>query len=198
MLKIFVITIALTLYSSSEVDAQNVVNCNGRWTNQPCDGGGGVPANTPTKASVLSPDEARARSLKETLLHNLTMKNLEAKRKFDTDIDLTYSRDLCFNQGKSLEQCRDELEKMEAKLDRKINLAAALKREEEKKKTPETVKETTTQQTTIIVRDNYPYYRGRPRVVPTYRPAPIISEPRRSASGAPLTPPVSATASPWR
>jgi hypothetical protein len=136
-----------------------VHDCNGRWTNLPCDQAA-APANN---KKVLTPDEARARSQKETLLHKLRMKSIEADRKYKIDLDMSVVESLCNNVTTSLEICRKESERLEEKLDRKINAAALLKQREEKiekLKEPAVVQ---VPQTTVIIRERYPYYRPRPR-----------------------------------
>jgi len=135
--------------------AVEIHECDGRWTNLPCDKLAPLPANK----KILTPEEAKARSQKESLLHRLRMKSIEANRKYDVDLDISSAEDLCNNSTTSLEICRREAERLDDKLDKKINTAALLKQKEEKLKEPAVAK--VPNQTTVIIRERYPVYRRR-------------------------------------
>lgn len=171
--------------------AEEIVLCNGRWTNQPCDN---ATALIPAQKRVLSPTEARARSEKESLLHRLTMKSIEAKRSFAVDFDLSGARSLCSASAPSVEECRTEVERLDDRLEQRLKAARKAKEEEDERKR----KKGDDNQTTVVVgqpipfmiNPDPPYYDGGIGRVPWI--------PERTRSGARITPPASPTASPWR
>jgi len=130
-------------------------NCNGRWTNLACD----KLSITVGARKVLTPDEAKNRSQKESILHKLRMKSIEANRKYDVNLDITGAENSCNANLSGLEDCRKEAERLDEKLDKKINSAALLKQREAKIKQPAPFQ--TPGQTTIIIRDRYPVFRRR-------------------------------------
>jgi hypothetical protein len=142
---------------SCSAQGVEVHNCgDGRWTNLPCDK---VDTTSPAK-KVLTPEEAKNRSQKETILHKIRMKNIEAKRQLEIDFDLTTAEEICQDIQKSVASCRTEVERLEEKLDRRINATALLKQKTEKEKQTTAGQVTTTPQqtgsTTVIIRERVP------------------------------------------
>jgi hypothetical protein len=145
----------LVLPTFCSAQAVEVHQCDGRWTNLPCD----VVTPQQTTRKVLTPDEANARSQKESILHRLRMRNIEANRKYEVSFDISSAEELCHQSTSALEVCRKEVERLDEKLDKKINAAALLKQREEKIARPSAT--LIPSQTTVIIRDRYPVFRRR-------------------------------------
>ncbi len=152
----------LAMAAPAFAEESQLRNCNGRWTNLPCEE---AKAGDTIKATrkVLSPTEAKLRSDKQGLFHELTMKNIDAKRKLQVDISIVSAEQLCFDRPSTLDECRAEIERLEDRLDRRVDAATDLREKELAKKEKELEKERkkaeAAAQSTVIVREVIPVYR---------------------------------------
>lgn len=64
-------------------------NCNGTWTNKPCDGLSRVPEEK--KENTSDPDKSK----KESLLHDLRMLSLESRRDYEIRYDISLTERTC-------------------------------------------------------------------------------------------------------
>lgn len=171
----------LLVSSTASAETQPLVNCNGRWTNLPCPTSkveGKIEASSARK--VLSPGEAKLRSDKQSVLHRLTMRNIEAREKLGADIDISSADEICLYKSSTLDECRAEVERLGERLDRSISARALLLQEEkgkqEKERSQDQQPQSSGSQTTIIVTDPYlrwgRRYRRPPRQ-PTVPPTPF-------------------------
>jgi hypothetical protein len=182
---------AVVAIVATEAVSEEIVNCNGRWTNQPCDS---VSSSLPVKKRVISPEEARARSEKESLLHRLTMRSIEAKRSYGVELDIGGARAQCTASNQTLEACREEVERLEDRLEKRLKVAKKSKQEEEerKKKSRED-----NNQTTVVIGQPIPFIIDPP-IYDGGGIGRVPWMPERTRSGARITPPTSPTATPWR
>lgn len=152
MSKFFIYLSSILLPALSFAQSPEVHQCSGRWTNLPCD----QVESHQTNRKVLTPEEAKERSSKESILHRLRMKSIEANRKYEIHLDLSLAEELCQSTTTALDVCRKEVERLDDKLDKKINSVALLRQREAKINHPSATQ--APGQTTIIIRDRYPVY----------------------------------------
>lgn len=97
-----------------------LVNCNGKWTNGPCEEGSAK--TLPEKASSAndSPDRNDMRSL----YTDLDLRNFRAKREFGIEISLEDARISCLSNKATLDECRKVTSAQNEKLDLLIAKAA--------------------------------------------------------------------------
>ena len=150
------------------------VQCNGVWTNQPCEGSvGATISQTPPPAASEDP----SRGAKRSLLHELTMKNIKAREEFEIRYDLKTLEDFCLRKETTVEECQKRISQADSELDKKILRESRIaserkqrKADEEKAKIAKTQEESNTTQINII--QNRPYYRypqyNNPYPQPTY------------------------------
>ena len=146
-------------------ETSEIHNCDGRWSNLRCDDKGSTPVKVGTeKASaerkVLSPEQAKARSQKESALHDLRMKNIESKRKLNAEVDLITAEELCEKVTVTLSECEKEIDRLEEKLDKRINANALLKDRNLKERTTVKNSQTDSGPTTVIIKERIPVYVG--------------------------------------
>lgn len=112
--------------------AADVVLCNGRWTNRPCEDPQKVLEEAPPAPPSSSNPGTPEVSAKRSLLHDIRMKALNARRKYDLRFELGSLEHFCLETPSTKEQCAEKIAEVESKLDEKIVTAASLKQEEEK------------------------------------------------------------------
>ena len=101
-----------------------VHNCDGRWTNKPC--AGKVEEVLPEYKQPEGSAGDPALSQKRTIFHDLTMKAIEAKHRYDLRFDLGGVREGCFKETASLSDCRKLVNVMAERIDRSVAEKAAL------------------------------------------------------------------------
>jgi hypothetical protein len=99
-------------------------NCNGRYTTRPCDGVE-KPA-CPDGTGTAAPHDPTA-AVRKSLLHELTMKMIDAKRRYGIKVDLTAAQAACENraaeQKGALAACRAAVDEAELKLRDELSVA---------------------------------------------------------------------------
>ncbi len=127
----FVQTFLLLSVLVPTISQAQVYECNGTWTNQPCNG---EPAKTLTgqpsipSPAVTDPD----RGAKRTIFHDLTMKSIRAKGEYDIKVDLSVAEKLCIKELAPLEACSNQAKADEDAIDEKIKSAESLRLEQKK------------------------------------------------------------------
>ena len=106
-------------------------DCNGVWKDVPCDAG---KAKTKLKEKVeKSEDEIQAKKntdTKKSLVHDLTMSRLKAKKEHGIKVDYKYIEDYCQMESTSVEECRTRVENASDKLISRIEKKAEIKKKE--------------------------------------------------------------------
>lgn len=128
MTKFFSIIIFVLLISFNSI--AEIFNCKGVISNIPCD-----QLNQKKSEVAKSEDESETKSeltVKKSLIHNLSLKKGEARRKHQIFIDSTYEEDTCLKVETSIQQCSELLKKIESGLDTKVDKAKQLELEEKK------------------------------------------------------------------
>lgn len=155
-----ILPVSLLLIEVSTVTAEMVL-CDGIWTNSSCEGisqkkVGATEAITEEQKALV-----KTRSKKRSLLHQITMSSIDARRQYGVDLSLDSAQETCREDSTTIEKCREVTEgfseKLNVRIDQAVKIAQA-KREEEEKSRPPVV----AQQTTIIIED-------RPNYITDYR-----------------------------
>ncbi len=131
----------------------DLYNCKGTWTNKPCDGSNKIPEKKET------PDN-KDKSKKESILHDLRMLVIKAKREHDIRYNIEVIEDLCKNSNledcdKSVKTAQKELQTQvtdadEAK-ERNALIREANKLKKERNRIEENKPPVIIQQNTVIV-----------------------------------------------
>ncbi|MCB0324802.1 MAG: hypothetical protein KDD69_14565, partial [Bdellovibrionales bacterium] len=91
-----------------------VSNCDGRWTNRPCEGTVSATLEEVERAP-LDPASARRRR-KQSLLHDLRMAAIEAERSHGVVVALGPAEARCSDQATTIEQCQEAVQAVEQQL----------------------------------------------------------------------------------
>jgi hypothetical protein len=110
------------LFSTAAPSLAQLHECKGTWTNKPC----GELNKTTEKTSFKDPDQSK----KDTLVHDLRMLAIKAKREHDIRYDLTVTEENCkkFN----LEQCDLAVKSTQKDLQKLITEAQDVKASQER------------------------------------------------------------------
>ncbi len=134
----------------------DIVKCGDTWTNGSCD-------KEPATAITEKPFEEqkkdfRMASLKKSLLHDFTTARLDAKRRYNIQTSSSYIEEVCSEPAYTVEKCRDEIDREEARLLEKVKIAQQKedKEVEEKKKTA-----SSSEQNSVVVQDIDNYWLNR-------------------------------------
>jgi len=119
----------LLFHLSSQTAEAELFKCKGVWQNKPCDGEASR-IITETN-SVLDEKSLKTLSKKKSLVHDITMRSLEAKRDYDIRTDLDNVEQVCYDTTKSIEECKSAISKVDSFIDDKLKTAALLKKTEE-------------------------------------------------------------------
>ena len=102
-----------------------VYECDGKWTNKPCPGK--VTKSIEELGSSAPIDEStKLLRQKTSMLHELRMKNLQARENFDIRYELGAVESFCLKTLTSLEDCDKKVKDADAELDKKISSASLL------------------------------------------------------------------------
>lgn len=110
-----------------------IESCNGVWTNRGCES----PAEPHKPALSVEPPaepDDRDRSEMRRLYHDLDMRRLEARRKFNVQLEIGQALERCIGARAALEACRETTALLEEKLTQRIADAQLL---QEQKRTNE-------------------------------------------------------------
>lgn len=113
---------ALLLLSTATPALAQLHECNGMWTNKPCDGS---VSNTIGAKESNAPDDP-ARAEKRSLLHELTMRSIKAHEQYDIRTDLAPAEKKCLTEPAPLDECRAAVKQVDEDLDRKIDAASTV------------------------------------------------------------------------
>lgn len=172
----------MAVLSGVSVAQADFVQCNGVWTDKPCEGsvGGTIPQSVPPSGG-----EDPGRSEKRSLLHELTMKSIKAREEYELSYDVRFVQEWCMRKETTVDACRERVDKEEASLDKKMIRASALvdekrkrKQEEEEEKIKKTQSEANATQVTVVQNiprrpiiqypNQYPNYPQYPNQYPNY------------------------------
>ncbi|HQH26721.1 MAG TPA: hypothetical protein PLP17_04930 [Oligoflexia bacterium] len=179
------LSLIFILCFSAPASAQ-IFECDGRWTNRPCSGKveGMVEEVKPEQAPV----EDSGLSEKKALYHDLNMKTIEAKRRYNLRFDLAAVQQLCFQQQSTLDECRKEIQAMEDRIDAKIGLASQERANELQNEANRLQQEKNETPSVSVVENNYieviPRRRHHPRVYTTGNYGSVSVEQHREEHGA--------------
>lgn len=167
MKKVICILIA-ALFLASSAHAE-IFNCGGKWTNKPCEAE--PKATLKEKPSQNNEKEVADRSERESLLHELKMQAIEARRKYDVRIDVSAVETLCMKPQSSLSDCKNEVDALSDRIDQRTQSAALIKAREQSNKLKEKdleikQKEVEDNNTIVIVEE-------RNIIIPHHRRPPI-------------------------
>lgn len=137
--------------------------CDGVWTNQACKG---VEERRLGTTKELTPEEqalVAARSKKRSVLHELTMRSIEAKRDYGVDLSLEKAEQVCRDDSSTVDACREAADLLNERLAKRVTQELELvkaKRELEAKENPPAPP----QHTAIVIQerpiyiDRYPHH----------------------------------------
>lgn len=102
-----------------------VYECDGKWTNKPCQGS--ITRSLEESGSTVAVDPAvKLVREKTSLLHDVRMKVIGARNDFDLRYDIEPVETFCLKTNSTLEQCREKITKAEEDLERRLaNVSAA-------------------------------------------------------------------------
>ena len=121
ILLIAALTFALNSILLTERSWAQVNNCDGVWSNLPCDAAK-APQN-PVKIvpkDESKPVQSKELSQKKSLLHELNMKKIEAERYYKLRYDITNIENYCLIPEVSVEKCQEKVEQLADKIDQRV------------------------------------------------------------------------------
>lgn len=134
-------------------------NCNGVWTNEPCDG----KASSKLEEKDFTPQDPQKRlqSKKQQILHDLRMKELNAERAYKVDVAIDAAETSCNNPATTLEDCQEKVSELRDKIDQGILAAKELSIKEKKLEAEkaEAKAKAENNTTTIIIRERRHHHR---------------------------------------
>lgn len=145
--------------------------CEGVWTNQSCENGE-EKSLTETTRKPQSPEQ-KTDSLKKSILHEMTMDRVEARRKYGVLVSGQSAELVCQDSKSSAKECQDAASQYNTRLQQSVSNALKAKELEAKKlKTEKEEAKQENNSTVVIVRPerkspaNFDYqYRGPERVI---------------------------------
>lgn len=113
-------------FSPLTVEAQ-LVECDGVWTNRACD-------SSIEKSLTESPSQPvnLEKSKRDSLLHDLTMQQIKAKRDHDLDISLEYVKAFCAMENTSYLDCSKEVAEQSSRIARHVERRMAAEQKVQK------------------------------------------------------------------
>ena len=156
--------VALLFFLLPTAAHAELYKCNGTWTNEPCQGEvQNTLQSAPKRTAPTDPD----RSQKDSLLHNLRMMQLKARRNYDVEYDISAVEDFCRKPAVTAADCQEKTEHAEDRIGKRVTTVASLKEEEAKEEEKEVRREGDENEVTVVENNNY-YRRRRRR--PGHRP----------------------------
>lgn len=132
MKKHCLLLIMLSLFPLEGAHAE-VQNCNGVWTNQPCNSKSALnPHKTTLSTEPPRSDDQLAKDEMRRLYHDLDMQRLQAQRQYKVRFESGDALGACIGASAELERCRAETTDLKDKLSKRIYEQQAL---EEQKRT---------------------------------------------------------------
>lgn len=169
-MKNYLLTLLLSLLLTSTARAE-LSNCNGVWTNDPCEGN----ASTKLEEKDFKPQDPQKRlqSKKQQILHDLRMKELNSERAYKVDVAIDAAETSCNDPATTLEDCQEKVTELRDKIDKRILAAKKLEIKEKKieaEKAEAEAQGNTTSITIIKERRRYPWREEEYNHIPgTYR-----------------------------
>ncbi len=143
--------------------------CNGVWTNTPCQG----EAQHTLAETTTTPDPLRKElSERDLWLHDLEMRRLRAKREYNIDIDISEARALCQNIKTTAIQCKQTVTEKNVAIDGALSDAERL---EQQKKDAEKKATSNDPATVVVIQNND----GYPTPFRTPYPPPVFPQPHK-------------------
>ena len=112
------------------VSSAQVYECNGKWTNVPCDGKAPAFKAEKRDSHVLTPSQAAERGRKQTLLHDLTMKSIAAKRDLEIRLDIASADKICNDPLSALAECEKIVQDLDSRLSQMMTDARLVRAQE--------------------------------------------------------------------
>ena len=145
--------------------------CEGIWTNQSCEKGEEKSLAETTREPQSS--EQKTDSLKKSILHELTMDRVEARRKYGVMVSGQSAELICQDSKSSVKECQEAASQYNTRLQQSVSNALKAKElEAEKLKTENEETNPKNNSTVVIVRPernrpgNFDYqYRGPERII---------------------------------
>ena len=131
--------------------------CSGVWTNIACGELSAKPRATDKNEEEKN--KSLEKSKKKSLLHELSMRSISARDKYDLKISLSDVEQLCLDDKTTVEQCRERTEELAEKIDKQSNALAMLEEQKKANKLQEEKNKIAESQTTVVIneRRRYPY-----------------------------------------
>lgn len=128
-MKNYLLTLLLSLLLTSTARAE-LSNCNGVWTNDPCEGN----ASSKLEEKDFKPQDPQKRlqSKKQQILHDLRMKELNSERTHKIDIAIDPAETVCNDPATTLEDCQEKVTELRNKIDDAVRDAREIEIEEKK------------------------------------------------------------------
>lgn len=158
MIKRFLTAAALFFTVHQSADAQ-LVECNGLWTNKPCEEKG---ASTLPESNYKTTPPEPVQSKKQYLLHELTMASINAKNEHDVIVDVEPTKTSCMRVETSLDSCRESIQAVRDKIDERVNQVRLIKLKEQEIEQKKKESEKEASPAVVVIREErrrrYPRY----------------------------------------
>ncbi len=119
------LSLGIALLSYQSAAYAELYECDGKWTNKPCNGD--VTRSIEESGSAAPADEAtKALREKTSLLHDLRMKEIKAREQYDIQYDISSVEKFCLSQESSIEDCSKRIESARTALDKRIATEGSL------------------------------------------------------------------------
>lgn len=110
------ITTLVALAASSDAKAgPDYFNCNGVISNRPCD-----ELEKASSGPTIEPGSKRAISEIKGILHDIQIRNFDAKRRYNVSVDLSKVEEICSPKSADLEKCRSVASSTDLELSQRI------------------------------------------------------------------------------
>jgi len=116
---LFVLICLLT--SAPAIVHAETFTCNGVISDRPCDELKNVATRSPERI-----EEAKIRSQKQSMLHELRTKLIRARKEYGVDLDISQAVDICVDQNKPVEECRIIVADLDDRIEGRIAKRAAV------------------------------------------------------------------------
>jgi hypothetical protein len=124
----FQLLFTITLLILPAIANAEIFDCQGRWTNRPCDS---EPEKVLKETASKSQDAKDLdRSEKESLLHELKMQAIEARRKYNARFDVTAVEKICLKPQTSLRDCKQQVDTLSDRIQERTKTAALIDAQE--------------------------------------------------------------------
>lgn len=144
--------VCLVLLLTPSIGSAQLYECAGLWSNKPCEDGA-EPALKETEARERSPEQIN-QGVKDSLVHDLTMRNIRAKREFDVDVNIDAAVEECKKTSTSLSACREAVDELDDKMVSRIETIEARRAEQQANRLREESNQIQQQSQQVTIIDN--------------------------------------------